>query len=122
MNSDDLQDLANLSTIREHLFALNNSARSLAKSDMQTVDRLVTKIDRLVFQGAAQLLHSPETVGQDDVNLSKKIAEAKAQLAAKKNPPATTMPIAPTPPVAPIPPSFLTETPEKARKTSARAK
>jgi len=84
MNSqqkNELQYLANMSAVRNHLNTLVNSGKSLNKEDYQSAGHLVTKLDRLVFSLSSNLFKSEVSTDVDDgLNLAKKIRDAKAAL------------------------------------------
>ena len=77
----ELQYIANMSVVRNHLYTLVNSGKSLNKDDYQSAGHLVTKLDRLVFGLSSDLFKDEVSTDVDDgLNLAKKIRDAKAKL------------------------------------------
>lgn len=80
-------DIANLITIRNFLWAALNGPRHLiAKSDLAAVNALALKLDRDILASSMEALkEQPSAAGvvaSDEEDIAKKIAEAKAKMAA----------------------------------------
>lgn len=83
MKEKSLSDIANMISIRNYLWAALNGPRNLiTKADVPKINTLVSTLDKSIVQDclASTLLVSTSSVVIEDLDLAKRISEAKAQL------------------------------------------
>lgn len=86
----ELQNLANMVAVRNHLSSLLNSGKSLARKDFQPVGHLITKIDAMLVQSSLALFKDEATELVDDgLNIAEKIRQAKVDLAKRESMPSS---------------------------------
>lgn len=81
----ELQNLANMVAVRNHLSSLLNTGKSLARKDFQPVGHLITKMDAMLVQSSLALFKDEAAELVDDgLNIAEKIRQAKMDLAKKE--------------------------------------
>lgn len=80
-----VEEIAGMVTIRNHLQSLRD--RSLIRrSDYQSVNSLIQQLDQDIINSSMELFKQQSSVQvEDELNISKKIAEAKAKLLKSQN-------------------------------------
>ncbi len=75
------EEIAGMVTIRNHLQILRAGSQ-IKKADYQTVNNLILQLDQDIVDSSIALFKGPknEIKLEDELNISKKIAEAKAKL------------------------------------------
>lgn len=85
MDNQELQNLANMVSVRNHLNTLLNTGKSLARKDFQPVGHLISKLDAMLVKSSLELFKDEGTELVDDgLNLAEKIRKAKAELERQK--------------------------------------
>jgi hypothetical protein len=82
-----IQELADLVVVRDHLFTLLSGTRnSVKKGEIGQISFLVQKLDTEFIKDALELFtaNALETLQGEDVDIAKRVAEAKAKMALYK--------------------------------------
>lgn len=87
-----VEQLASVIAVRNHLFLLLNGARNVVKkNEVATISNLIQKLDTEIIQESLALFNNQvvaAAAAADEVDIQKKVAEAKAKMAALKAGPA----------------------------------
>ena|ERR1035437_9152290 len=78
-------ELANIISIRNHLSLLLNGTRNvIKKTEVSTIGGLIQKLDTEIIKSSLELFKDKTIPNEDDVDIGKKVAEAKAKMAQNK--------------------------------------
>lgn len=81
-----VKELADVIVVRNHLALLLNGTRNVVKKqDVQPLSALINRLDMEVLQASLEMFQDKTQVEEDE-DIKKRVAEAKAKLAAQKGP------------------------------------
>lgn len=82
-----VKDIADVIVVRNHLALLLNGTRNVVKkTDVQPLSALINRLDMEVLQASLEMFKDKAQM-EEDQDIQKRVAEAKAKLAAQKGGP-----------------------------------
>ena len=84
-----VEQLADLIVVRNHLSLLLNGTRNaIKKNEVPALSTLIQRLDTEIVQSSLEMFKDQAAPSADDVDVQKRVAEAKAKMAAMKSGPA----------------------------------